>query len=88
MAFRWGDYIKVEGSDWTDNFNPAKNGNPFQRGKEEQIIHHSSVLCQVWAFQTFSSHFVPVCVWCVLHGDHFLCVCDGRIFLITHLSQI
>lgn len=60
MAFRWGDYVKVEGSDWMDNFNLAKNGNPIQRGKEEQIIHHSSALCQVWRFQIFSSHFEPL----------------------------
>lgn len=24
---------------------------------------------------------------CTRRGDHFLCTCDGRIFLITHLSQ-
>lgn len=34
----WGDYVKGEGNDRTDNFNLAKNGNPIQRGKEEQII--------------------------------------------------
>ncbi len=46
MAFRWGDYVKVEGNDWMDNFNPAKNGNLIQRGEEEQIIPCSSALCQ------------------------------------------
>lgn len=61
MAFRWGDYVKVEGNDWTDNFNLAKNGNPIQRGKEEQIIPRFAVLCQVWGFQTFPSHFMPPC---------------------------
>lgn len=60
MAFRWGDYVEVEGSDWTDNFNLAKNGNPIQR-EEEQIIPCSSVLCQVWGFQIFPSHFMPLC---------------------------
>lgn len=38
MAFRWGDYVKVEESDWTDNFNLTKDENPIQRGAEEQII--------------------------------------------------
>lgn len=61
MAFRWGDYVKVEGSDWTDNFNLAKNVNPIQRREEEQIIPCSSVFCQVWEFQTSPSHFMPLC---------------------------
>ncbi len=87
MAFRWGDYVKVEGSDWKDNFNLAKNGNPIQRGEEEQIIPCSSVLCQVWGFQTFPSHFMLLCFWCALCGDRFLSARDAGIFLITHLSQ-
>lgn len=32
-----GWYVKVEWSDWMDNFNLAKNGNPIQQGKEERI---------------------------------------------------
>lgn len=87
MAFRWGDYVKVEGCDWMDNFNLAKNGNPIQRGKEEQIILHSSVLCQVWRFLIFPFHFMPLVPYVCLHRDHFLCVSDGRSFLITHLSK-
>lgn len=80
MAFRWGDYVKVEESDWTDNFNLTKDENPIQRGAEEQIIPCCLVLCQVWRFPTFLSHFMPLCFWCALYWDGCLCTCDGRIF--------
>lgn len=87
MAFRWRDYVKAEGRDWTDNFNLTKNENPIQHGDEEQIIPCALVFCQVWGFQTLPSHFMPLCFWCALCWDGCLCACDGRIFLITHLFQ-
>lgn len=67
MTFRWRDYVKVEGSDWTDSFNLAPNENPIQRGDEEQIIPSSLVLCQVLGFLTFPSHFMPLCFSCAPH---------------------
>lgn len=55
--------------------------------EKKNKLSPSSVLRQVWGFQTFPSHFMPLCFWCVLCGDRFLCGRDARIFLITHLSQ-
>lgn len=80
MTFRWRDYVKVEGSDWTDSFNLAPNENPIQRGDEEQIIPSSLVLCQVLGFLTFPSHFMPLCFSCAPYWDGGLCTCGDRIF--------
>lgn len=56
-----GWYVKVEWSDWMDNFNLAKNGNPIQQGKEERITPpyptSFSVFSQVWGFSDISFLF-------------------------------
>lgn len=58
------------------------------RKEKKNKLSPSSVLCQVWGFQTFPSHFMPLCFWCVLCGDRFLSarVTPGFFFLITRLS--
>lgn len=65
MAFRWGDYVKVEGRDWTDNFNLSKNGNPIQQGEEEQIIliPLSSLGVSDISFPFHASLFLRYTVW-------------------------
>lgn len=60
MAVRWYDYVKVEGNDWMEEFNPTKNENPIQRGYE-QIVPFFLVHCEVRGFQTFPSYLNPQC---------------------------
>lgn len=82
MAVRCCDYVKVEESDWTDNFDLTENGNPkFSM----EMKYKLSAVSQSSVKSGGLRNFFPSSYLSLSDVRH-LCAWTWRTLLVTHLS--